>query len=230
MSDPSPQPGILAAPPALGRSLTFRIEPESDARAALLALRDGFAPDWGVAALGEPAVRAEGLDVPGLRVFPALAGAGISIPSTQQALWILLRGEDRGALFDVTEKVRSLVAPAFALDDAMDMFLYAGGRDLTGFEDGTENPAGDAAVDAAIVAGGAFAGSSFVAVQRWVHDLERFRAFPREKRDHTIGRELESNDEIEDAPPSAHVKRTAQESFDPPAFMVRRSMPWATAD
>jgi putative iron-dependent peroxidase len=25
------------------------------------------------------------------------------------------------------------------------------------------------------------------------------------------------------------VKRTAQESFDPPAFMVRRSMPWAGA-
>jgi hypothetical protein len=28
------------------------------------------------------------------------------------------------------------------------------------------------------------------------------------------------------APPSAHVKSAAQESYDPPAFMVRRSMPW----
>jgi putative iron-dependent peroxidase len=32
--------------------------------------------------------------------------------------------------------------------------------------------------------------------------------------------------EIADAPPSAHVKRTAQESFDPEAFVLRRSMPW----
>ncbi|MCA9569717.1 MAG: Dyp-type peroxidase, partial [Myxococcales bacterium] len=31
------------------------------------------------------------------------------------------------------------------------------------------------------------------------------------------------------APQTAHVKRTAQESFDPEAFVVRRSMPWADA-
>ena len=35
-----------------------------------------------------------------------------------------------------------------------------------------------------------------------------------------------SNDEIADAPLSAHVKRTAQESFEPPAFVLRRSMPY----
>ena len=29
------------------------------------------------------------------------------------------------------------------------------------------------------------------------------------------------------APESAHVKRTAQESFSPEAFVLRRSMPWA---
>ncbi|MEL0028198.1 MAG: peroxidase, partial [Perlucidibaca sp.] len=34
------------------------------------------------------------------------------------------------------------------------------------------------------------------------------------------------NEELEDAPDSAHVKRTAQEDFDPEAFVLRRSMPW----
>ena len=38
-----------------------------------------------------------------------------------------------------------------------------------------------------------------------------------------------SNEELPDAPASAHVKRTAQESFDPPAFMLRRSLPWGGA-
>ena len=33
--------------------------------------------------------------------------------------------------------------------------------------------------------------------------------------------------ELDDAPASAHVKRTAQESFTPEAFVLRRSMPWA---
>jgi putative iron-dependent peroxidase len=41
-----------------------------------------------------------------------------------------------------------------------------------------------------------------------------------------MGRRRGDNEEIEDAPESAHVKRTAQESFDPEAFVVRRSMPW----
>ncbi|HYM33312.1 MAG TPA: hypothetical protein VEU47_18585, partial [Candidatus Cybelea sp.] len=31
------------------------------------------------------------------------------------------------------------------------------------------------------------------------------------------------------APASAHVKRTAQESFTPEAFVLRRSMPWTDA-
>ena len=46
--------------------------------------------------------------------------------------------------------------------------------------------------------------------------------------DYTIGRERESNEELDDAPTSAHVKRTAQESFSPEAFQLRRSMPWAS--
>jgi putative iron-dependent peroxidase len=47
-------------------------------------------------------------------------------------------------------------------------------------------------------------------------------------RDHVVGRSRRTNEELADAPASAHVKRTAQESFDPPAFMLRRSMPYGT--
>jgi putative iron-dependent peroxidase len=70
-------------------------------------------------------------------------------------------------------------------------------------------------------------GSSFVAVQRWVHQFGRFEAMSADQQDRSIGRHRVGNAEIDDAPPSAHVKRTAQESFSPPAFVVRRSMPWA---
>ncbi|MCM2310262.1 MAG: Dyp-type peroxidase, partial [Steroidobacteraceae bacterium] len=76
-------------------------------------------------------------------------------------------------------------------------------------------------------AGPGLDGSSFVAVQQWQHDLGRFDAMSREEQDATFGRRRDDNEEIDDAPPSAHVKRTAQESFDPEAFVVRRSMPWA---
>jgi deferrochelatase/peroxidase EfeB len=46
---------------------------------------------------------------------------------------------------------------------------------------------------------------------------------------HTIGRRKRDNKELGNAPASAHVKRMAQESFNPAAFILRRSMPWADA-
>jgi putative iron-dependent peroxidase len=230
MNNSLSQPGILAPPPPLGRSLTFRLPPDTDPRPALRRLRDGFSLDWGVVGLGEPLVSALGREIEGLRTFPGFSGPACTVPSTQQALWIFLRGEERGSLFDLTGNIKSFLNGAFLLDDALDTFLYAGGRDLTGYEDGTENPKDEAAAEAALIPDGdGLAGSSFVAVQRWVHDLHRFRQFPPGRRDETFGRRIDTNDEIEEAPPSAHVKRTAQESYEPPAFMVRRSMPWATA-
>ena len=222
------QPSILMASPPSGCSITFRLLPDLDYRSALVRLRDALPLDAGVVGLGEPIVRALQKSVPGLVTFAALSGAQIAVPSTQQALWVFLRGEDRGSLFDSTSIVRTVLAPAFEIDDLMNTFVYAKGRDLSGFEDGTENPKGDAAIEAAIAAGDAgFDGSSFVAVQRWVHDLKRFGEFSGSQRDAIIGRRRDTNEELKDAPESSHVKRTAQESYTPPAFMLRRSMPWA---
>src|SRR5436305_1112317 len=44
-------------------------------------------------------------------------------------------------------------------------------------------------------------------------------------REPSTGRRLAGNEEIEDSPVAAHVKRTAQESSEPTAFILRRSMP-----
>ena len=75
--------------------------------------------------------------------------------------------------------------------------------------------------------GQAMDGSSFVAVQLWLHDFGRFEALTPQQQDASVGRRQSDNEEMADAPPSAHVKRTAQESFKPEAFVLRRSMPWA---
>ncbi|NTV96440.1 MAG: hypothetical protein HGA75_13665, partial [Thiobacillus sp.] len=74
--------------------------------------------------------------------------------------------------------------PVFELEESWDAFKHDGGRDLSGYEDGTENPKDDAAVAAAIAADG----SSFVAVQRWLHDFTRFEAMQPAERDDCIGR------------------------------------------
>ncbi|HEX9982453.1 MAG TPA: Dyp-type peroxidase [Thermoanaerobaculia bacterium] len=219
------QPSILADRPPVGRTLLFRVAPDTDLEEALRSLRDGFSPDCGTIGIGEPVTLALGQQCPGLRTFPAMSGPACSVPSTQEALCFLLRGPDRGVVFDLTQHIRELVGEAFLLVDSNDTFTYHGGRDLTRFEDGTENPKGKKAAEAALRKDG----TSFLVVQRWVHDLARFRKFEEQHRELLIGRRADSNEEIEDAPPSAHIKRSEQESFDPPAFMVRRSMPWANA-
>ena len=130
----------------------------------------------------------------------------------------------------LTRYLEYLLSDAFVLDLVVDAFRYGTGLDLTGYEDGTENPEGEEAVEAAIVkdAGKGLDGSSFVAVQQWLHDFDAFDDMSGEEQDDSIGRRKSDNEELDDAPESAHVKRTAQESFEPEAFVLRRSMPWAT--
>ena len=223
------QPGILEPVPSAARYLVFTLAPGGDAAAALVRLTRAVEPRATVIGIGRATALALGRDVPGLRDFTARSGAGIEVPSTPAALWCWLRGEDRGELVHRSRALAAAVAPAFALEATIDAFRHGEGLDLTGYEDGTENPQGEAAVQAAALdgAGAGLDGSSFVAVQQWLHDLQRFDAMGRAAQDAMIGRRRDDNEEIDDAPPSAHVKRTAQESFDPAAFVLRRSMPWS---
>jgi putative iron-dependent peroxidase len=225
----TPQTGILLPLPPLARYLTFLIDEAERAAGCLRALAEVADGERTVVGLGHSLLSALAVDIDGLRPFPNLAGVGLELPATPAAIWLWLRGEDRGELMQRSRRIAEVLAPAFRLDGTLDAFVYDGGRDLTGYEDGTENPAGDAATAAAIVGAEQplLAGSSFVAVQRWRHDLGRFEQMPSAERDRCIGRRRCDNEEIDDAPESAHVKRTAQESFTPPAFVLRRSMPWA---
>jgi len=223
------QPGLLATPvPAQARHLFFTLQSPEALPAALDALLPHVDGQRLIAGIGAPLVKALGREIPGLRAFPQL-DAAVENPSTQHALWLWLRGDERGELLLQAQALEQALAPALRLADSVDGFLHRGGHDLTGYEDGTENPVDEAAVEAAIVPAEqpGLAGSSFAAFQLWKHDLEYFKSLPQADQDNIIGRRLSDNEELDDAPASAHVKRTAQESFEPEAFMVRRSVAWA---
>jgi putative iron-dependent peroxidase len=228
----NPQPGILAPLAPLARCLSFQLLPDGEPLAALGALAERRIGGDLVVGIGQPLALALRSEIPGLRGFAALCGPGTSIPSTQSALWCWLRGTDRGELVHAGRALEADLEAGFEVEQVLDTFVYAGGRDLTGYEDGTANPTGAAARSAGILAeaGPGLAGSSFVAVQQWVHDLGVFEDFSPAERDDLFGRRRSDNEEFAEAPPSAHVKRTAQEDFAPPAFLLRRSMPWADED
>ena len=224
------QPGILAPVPQVARYLFFTAAPGKDHASSLRGLRDIADGDATVVGLGLSLVLALGRTVPGLRDFPVHSGPGFEVPATPTGLWCWLRGDDRGDLVHRTLRIESVLSSGFELTQVIDAFRHRSGFDLTGFEDGTENPKGEAALEAAAASGRGHGldGASYVAVQQWIHDLDRgFAALSPGEQDNAIGRRKSDNEEIEDAPPSAHVKRTAQESFNPTAFVLRRSMPWA---
>ncbi|SEI03516.1 putative iron-dependent peroxidase [Pseudomonas asplenii] len=224
------QPGILAKPvPQQARHLFFALESAAALPAALdnlVRLVDG---KNAVVGFGESLVQALGARVEGLRTFPVVSGPGVDNPSTQQALWCWLHGEDRGELLHRSRELELALAPALKRVQMTEAFRHKTGHDLTGYEDGTENPVDEAALEAGIVSGdvAGLRGGSFVAIQQWQHDLDGFAALPSHEQDNIMGRRKSDNEELDDAPESAHVKRTAQESFAPEAFVVRRSMPWS---
>jgi len=222
----SSQPGILAPVPPLARYVTYKMLPGADPRASLRTLRDAADGSHTVVGFGLSLVSTLEIHIDELRVFPEFSGFGLDIPSTPASLWIWLRGRDRGEIYNRHRVLDAALSGAFRQDQVLDAFIHGSGRDLTGYEDGTENPKGKAAVSAAISKRKGIAGSSFVAVQQWLHDMPRYDAMPAKEQDHCIGRRRSDNKELDDAPEYAHVKRTAQESFDPEAFVVRRSMPW----
>jgi len=223
------QKGILAPVPPLARYLLFAIAPGKHPAGSLRNLCKLTDGDKTVVGLGQSLVRALGHEIRGLEVCPSYAGPGFDVPSTPAALWCWLRGNDRGELVHRARAMTQSVAPGFHLQHTIDGFRYKSGFDLSGYEDGTENPKGAAAITAAVVTGqgAGLDGGSFVAVQQWLHNLDTFEQMTTKEQDHTIGRRKRDNKELVNAPTSAHVKRTAQENFDPAAFIVRRSMPWA---
>jgi len=227
----SAQPGILHDVPAQARYLSFSIGPDGDLRQALTSLATIVDGEKIVVGIGKQVADALKASVPGLTEFPQFKNAQVEVPATNTALWCWLRGDDRGALVLTSRNVIEAVEAGFVCDSIIDGFRYDIGRDLTGYEDGTENPKGAEATGAAISFSddSAMDCSSFVAVQQWVHDLDDFLSRPQDEQDDVIGRRKSDNEELEDAPETAHVKRTAQEDFDPEAFVLRRSMPWADA-
>jgi putative iron-dependent peroxidase len=82
-------------------------------------------------------------------------------------------------------------------------------RDLLGFVDGTENPDGEAARDAVLIGAEdpTFAGGSYVIVQKYVHDLDRWDALAVEEQERVIGRTKLSDLELPDdvKPANSHV-------------------------
>ena len=117
-----------------------------------------------------------------------------------------------------------------APEDETHGFKYFDDRDLIGFVDGTENPVEQAALDATVIGDedAAFAGGSYVIVQKYLHDLRGWNALPTETQERIIGRTKLSDIELDDAvkPTFAHNALTTIIEDGEQLEIVRDNMPF----
>jgi len=153
--------------------------------------------------------RLTGLPRPaGLHPFREILAGNRHAVSTPGDLLFHIRAARMDLCFELASQIMTRLAGVATIVDEVHGFIYFDERDLLGFVDGTENPTGPAAVAAAIIGGEepAYAGGSYVIVQKYIHDLVRWNALPVEEQEKVIGRTKLSDIELDDSvkPTSAH--------------------------
>jgi putative iron-dependent peroxidase len=132
--------------------------------------------------------------------------------------------------FELTAQIMSRLGGAVSTADEVHGFKYFDDRDLLGFVDGTENPVEQAAVDATVIGeeDSAFAGGSYVIVQKYLHDLKGWNAVPVEQQEGFVGRTKLSDIELDDAvkPTFSHSALTTIEENGEEQKIVRANMPF----
>ena len=101
---------------------------------------------------------------------------GKEAKATQEELLLWIHSDEKDLCWETQFNFRNAVAGHMAVARETPTFIYRNSLDLTGFIDGTGNPAPEDQHDRAIVPEGKpGAGGSFCIAQRWVHDLAYFR-------------------------------------------------------
>jgi putative iron-dependent peroxidase len=128
--------------------------------------------------------------------------------STPGDLMFHIRAKRMDLCFEMATQIMARLAGAVTAIDEVHGFRYFDDRDLLGFVDGTENPRGEAVIDAALIGeeDPAFAGGSYVIVQKYLHDLPGWNALSTEAQERIIGRTKLADIELDDSvkPTSAH--------------------------
>ena len=153
--------------------------------------------------------------------------------STPGDLLFHIRAKRMDLCFELATQIMARIGDAVSPVDEVHGFRYFDDRDLIGFVDGTENPRGEAAIDAVIVGDedAAFAGGSYVIVQKYLHDLDGWNALSTEAQERIIGRKKLSDIELDDSikPTSAHNALTTIVEDGKEIKILRDNMPFGRA-
>jgi putative iron-dependent peroxidase len=237
-----PQFGIFAQGTHAHHFLEFDLTPGTGPGKAAAVFRELRAPDVSaggvnlVLAFGAEAWRGVvGTGVPDeLGTFEAVSGAdGHRVPAAQHDVWLWISGAEPDVTWQSARAAAAAVADVASIGAEQQGFTYRGGRDITGFIDGTANrQVREAAEVALIPAGRAGEGGSYILAMRWVHDLAAFNRLSVEQQERVIGRTKADSVELTGAekPPTAHIARVETSVDGKEIEIFRRSAPYGNAD
>lgn len=164
-----------------------------------------------------------------LHPFKEIQGVHHAV-STPGDLLLHIRATRMDLCFELATQITSRLGAAVTIVDEVHGFRYFDARDLLGFVDGSENPTGPDAPAATFIGDedSAFAGGSYVIVQKYLHDLAGWNALPAEMQEKIIGRTKQTNIELEDGvkPSWAHNALTVIEEDGEELDIVRCNMPF----
>ena len=110
-----------------------------------------------------------------------------------------IRAKRMDLCFEMAAQIMARSATRSTAVDEVHGFRYFDDRDLLGFVDGTENPRGQAVIEAALIGAEdpAFVGGSYVITQKYLHDLAGWNALSTEAQERIIGRTKLADIELE---------------------------------
>lgn len=164
-----------------------------------------------------------------LHPFQEIKGVHHAVTTPGDVLFHI-RATHMDLCFELAAQIMCRIGEVATVVDEVHGFKYFDERDLLGFVDGTENPVDQGAIDATIIGDEdpAFAGGSYVIVQKYLHDMTAWNALPVERQETIIGRKKLSDIELaDDAKASyAHNVLTSIEENGESLEIVRDNMPF----
>jgi putative iron-dependent peroxidase len=144
-----------------------------------------------------------------------------------------IRAKRMDLCFEMATQIMAQLGGAITPIDEVHGFRYFDDRDLLGFVDGTENPTAQTAIEAAYIGeeDAAFAGGSYVIVQKYLHDMAGWNALSTEAQERIIGRAKLNDIELDDSvkPTSAHSALTTIVEDGKEIKIIRDNMPFGRA-
>jgi len=156
---------------------------------------------------------------------------GYRVPATQADIVIWLAAASYDTVFDFAVKVVQRLSSVATLAREVIGWAYRRNRDLTGFEDGTENPALPSAFDIVYIPEGEpGAGGSILLLQQWKHLTDQWMALDIAVQEKVIGRTKPDSIEFPEdrLPADSHVARTTLVENGQELDIFRRNTPYGS--